>query len=211
VYANGLYMKDSLIGHSTVLNVRSTDKSLLLNPNWNPFVAQAPMVQGQVWQAGGDAVVRAPIGSYAIMAEAEVNYGKFSNSYGTLSIKGGRVQVGIAKGAWDASVRHAVLYPDAKMANTYTPTGGTPQHSNFFVDDRPLREITPSLTYHYRSNVALVGDLPILLNTIVFNENKLGTYVGVEHPDQVTVVKPGSGFATRQNVYEARLMIQLSF
>ncbi|HEY2942014.1 MAG TPA: porin [Vicinamibacteria bacterium] len=211
VYANALYMKDSLIGHSTVLNVRSTDKSLLLNPNWNPFVAQTPFVQGRVWQAGGDAVVRAPLGPYAMTAEAEVNYGKFSNTYGTVVLKGGRLQVGVAKGAWDASVRHAVLYPDARMANTYTPTGGTPQHSNLFADDKPMREFTPSLTYHYRANVALVGDLPILVNTLVFKENKLGTYVGIEHPDQATVVKPGAGFATRQNVYEARLMIQLTF
>ena len=59
--------------------------------------------------------------------------------------------------------------------------------------------------------MALVGDLPILVNTLVFKENKLGTYVGIEHPDQATVVKPGAGFATRQNVYEARLMIQLTF
>ena len=211
VYANALYMKDSLIGHSTVLNVRSTDKSLLLNPNWNPFVAQTPFVQATVWQAGGDATVRAPLGSYAMTAEAEINYGKFSNTYGTVVLKGGRVQVGVAKGAWDASVRHAVLYPDARMANTWTPMGGTPQHSNLFVDDKPMREFTPSLTYHYRSNVALVGDLPILVNTLVFKENKLGTYVGIEHPDQATVVKPGAGFATRQNVYEARLMIQLTF
>jgi hypothetical protein len=211
VYANGLYMKDSLIGHSTVLNVRSTDKSLLLNSNWNPFIAQAPMVQGKVWQAGGDAVIRAPLGSYAVTAEVEANYGKFSNSYGTLVLKGGRVQVGVAKGSFDASIRHAVLYPDTRMANTYTPTGGAVQHSILFTNDKPMREYTPSLTYHYRSNVALVADLPILTNMLVFKENKLGTYVAVEHPDQVTIVKPGTGFAARENVYEARLMIQLSF
>src|SRR5207249_2034119 len=55
-YVNALYLKDSLIGHSTVLNVRSTDKSLLINSNWNPFIAQAPLTQATVWQAGTDAV-----------------------------------------------------------------------------------------------------------------------------------------------------------
>ncbi len=86
-YFNALYMKDSLIGHSTVLNVRSTDKSLLLNPNWNPFVAQTPFVQGRVWQAGGDVAVRAPLGAYGVTAEAEANYGTFSNTYGTVTLK----------------------------------------------------------------------------------------------------------------------------
>lgn len=211
VYGNALYLKDSLIGHSTVLNVRSTDKSLLLNGNWNPYIAKAPLTQGRVWQAGGDAVVRAPLGRYTVTGEIEANYGTFSNTYGSLAIKGGRVQVGVSRGALDASIRHAVLYPDTKMANTYTPTGGTPQNSILFTSGKPMREFTPSLTYHYRSNVALVADLPILVNMLVFKENKLGTYIATEHPDQVTVVKPGSGTAARENVYEARLMVQVTF
>lgn len=211
VYVNGLYLKDSLIGHSTVLNVRSSDKSLLINPNWNPFVAKAPMVQGRLWQAGGDAVVRAPLGEYAVTGEIEANYATFSNTYGTLAIKGGRVQVGISRGVFDAAVRYAVLYPDKKMANTYTPTGGTPQNTLLFPDGKPIREFTPSLTYRYRSNVALVADLPIYTDMLVFKENKLGSYVASEHPDQASVVKPGAGTAVRETVLEGRLMIQLSF
>ena len=211
-YFNALYLKDSLIGHSTVLNVRSTDKSLLLNPNWNPFVAQAPFSQGRVWQAGGDVVVRAPLGVYSVTGEAEANYGIYSNAYGTVSMKGGRVQAGISRGAFDASLRHAVLYPDARMANTFTLTGNaTPQHSVLFENNKPIREFTPSLTYHYRSNVALVGDMPIYTNMLVFKENNLGTYVGTEHPDQSTVVKPGAGSAARGRVVEGRLLIQVTF
>jgi len=211
-YFNALYLKDSLIGHSTVLNVRSTDKSLLLNPNWNPFVAQTPFVQGRVWQAGGDVVVRAPLGAYGVTAEAEANYGTFSNTYGTVTLKGGRVQAGISRGAFDATLRHAVLYPDARMANTFTLTGGTTaQHSPLFENDKPVREYTPSLTYHYRSNVAVVADMPIYTNMLVFKENKLGTYVATEHPDQATVVKPGAGTAARERVVEGRLMVQVTF
>jgi len=211
-YFNALYMKDSLIGHSTVLNVRSTDKSLLLNPNWNPFVAQTPFVQGRVWQAGGDVVVRAPLGAYGVTAEAEANYGTFSNTYGTVTLKSGRVQAGISRGAFDATLRHAVLYPDARMANTFTLTGSTTaQHSPLFENDRPIREYTPSLTYHYRSNVAVVADMPIYTNMLVFQENRLGTYVATEHPDQATVVKPGAGTAARERVVEGRLMVQVTF
>jgi hypothetical protein len=211
VYFNALYLKDSLIGHSTVLNVRSTDKSLLVNSNWNPFIAKAPLAQGQIWQAGGDAVVRGPLGAFTVSGEVEANYAKFSNSYGSLAIKGGRVQVGVARGALDATIRHSVLYPDTRMANTYTPTGGTPQNSLLFADGKPMREYTPSLTYHYRSNVAVVADLPVLVNMLVFKENRFGTYVASEHPDQVSVVKPGTGSAQRDNVYGARLMLQITF
>ena len=177
VYGNALYLKDSLIGHSTVLNVRSTDKSLLINPNWNPFVAKAPMVQGRVWQAGGDAVVRAPIGAFMFTGEIEANYGSFENSYGSLAIKGGRVQVGVARGPIDLSLRHAVLYPDTKMAYSYTPAGGTLQTTPLFASDKPMREFTPSVTYHYRSNVAVVADLPILTDMLVVKENRFGSYV----------------------------------
>lgn len=211
VYVNGLYLKDSLIGHSTVLNVRSTDKSLLVNANWNPFVAKAPLVQGRVWQAGGDAVVRAPLGAYAVTGEIEASYGAFSNAYGELSIKGGRIQVGVSRGSLDASLRHAVVYPDKRMANTYTPTGGTPQNSLLFADGKPIREFTPSLTYQYRTNIVVVADLPIYTNMLVFKENRLGTYVATEHPDQAALVRPGTGTSARETVVEARLMIQLSF
>jgi len=212
VYVNALYMKDSLIGHSTVLNVRMTDKSLLLNPNWNPFVARTPYSQGSVWQAGGDAAVRTIFGAYAVNAEAEANYGTFSNTYGTVTLKGGRVQAGISRGALDATFRHAVLYPDANIANTFTVTGNAmPQHSTLFENTKPIREFTPSLTYHYRSNVAVVADMPIYLNMLVFQENNLGSYVAVEHPDQATVVKPGTGAAARERVVEGRLMVQITF
>jgi hypothetical protein len=211
VYGNALYLKDSLIGHSTVLNVRSTDKSLLLNPAWNPFIAQAPMVQGRVWQAGGDAVVRAPLGAYTFTGEAEANYAKFSNTYGELALKGGRVQVGLSRGAVDVTFRHALLYPDRRMGYAFVPTGGTRQTVPLFTDDKPMREFTPSITYRYRSNVAVVGELPMLVDMLVFKENNLGTYVASEHPDQATVVKPGTGTSARENVYEARLMVQLTF
>jgi hypothetical protein len=212
VYVNALYMKDSLIGHSTVLNVRMTDKSLLLNPNWNPFVARTPYVQGRVWQAGGDAAVRASLGAYGVSAEAEANYGTFSNAYGTVTLKGGRIQAGISRGAFDATIRHAVLYPDARMANTFTLTGNsTAQHSTLFENTKPIREFTPSLTYRYRSNVALVADMPIYVNMLVFKENNLGSYVATEHPDQSTVVKPGAGAAARERVVEGRLLVQITF
>jgi hypothetical protein len=54
VAANVLYSKDVLTGHSTVLNVRSKDKPLLLQANWNPYIARRPLEIGEFLAAGGD-------------------------------------------------------------------------------------------------------------------------------------------------------------
>jgi hypothetical protein len=215
-FVNALYIKDTLIGHSTVLNVRSTDKSLLINSNWNPFVAQTPFDHSTVWQVGGDAVLRKPMGNAAVICEAEANYGHFSNTYGDLVLKGGRVQAGLSTEVLEANIRYAVLFPDQRMANTYTASGATaPSHSSLVGDGQALHEITPSLTYHYRKNVTVVADLPILINMIVFQENTIGAYLASEQPDQATVVKPGktagTGTVERQNVLEGRLMFQVTF
>jgi hypothetical protein len=210
IYGNALYLKDSLIGHSTVLNVRASDKSLLINQNWNPFIARTPHKQGEVWQAGGDVAVSTPVGPWMLSGEAEANYGSFSNEYGSLNIKGGRVEFGASRGPVDLHFRYAVLYPDTRMANTFTPTGGTPQNVPFITSDAPFREFTPSITYRYRSNVTVVADLRFLRDMLLVTENRLGTYVASEQPDQVTIIRPDTGFA-RGNVIDARLMLQFTF
>jgi hypothetical protein len=216
VFVNGLYVKDSLIGHSTVLNVRSSDKSLLINPNWNPYIARGPLTTGSVWQAGGDAVVRTSLGSLAVSAEAEANYARFQNEYGRLSLKGGRLQVGAARGPVQANLRYARLHLDPNMANTYTPAPGTPaRNSQLAAASKPIQELTPSLTYRYRSNVAVKLEMPLYIDMLVFEENGVGSYLANQHPDQAALVKPGttagSGSVARRTIPEARILFQLSF
>jgi Phosphate-selective porin O and P len=209
-YVNGLYMKDSLIGHSTVINVRATDKNLLVDPNYNPFIAKAPFNLATIYQLGGDAAFRAPLRSAAFNAEAQIDYSHFNNKYGSLSLKGGRVQAGVARGKVEMNLRYSVLFLDQRMA--FVSNGvAIPIVKN----KTPLQEITPSLTYHFRPGVAAVLDLPYLINMLVFRENTIGSYVMSEQPDQVTVIKPGTtagtGTVTRNNVPEVRLMLQLGF
>lgn len=215
LFVNAMYLNDTLIGHSTVINTRLTDKSLLINSNWNPFVAQTPYTKAEVWQAGADAVVRAPMGSFTASVEAEANYAKFSNSYGRLVLKGGRLQVGASKQSVDLNLRYAVLFPDTRMANTYTPAaGGAPRHSSLVTDDKPMQEITPSFTYHYKSNVKGIVDFPILIDMIVFEENSLGSYLASDQPDQASLVKPGTtraGTVKRQTVPAVRVLLQFTF
>ncbi|HEY0783223.1 MAG TPA: hypothetical protein VGE98_12260, partial [Thermoanaerobaculia bacterium] len=195
---------------STVLNVRATDKNLLVDPNYNPFIAKSPFSLANLYQVGADAVYRAPFGSYGFNFEGQVDYSHFDNKYGSLSLKGGRAQATWSKGKFDVGVRYSLLYLDKKMA--YSNAGVAYPIAN---DDKPLQEITPSLTYHYKPGIQVVLDAPYLIDMLVFHEHTIGSYVMSEQPDQVTVIKPGTtagtGFATRDNVKEVRLLLQLGF
>jgi len=210
VYVNALYTKDTQIGHSTVLNVRATDKNLLIDANYNPFIAKQPFSLATIWQVGADAVYRAPMGPVAFNAEGQVDYSHFDNKYGQLSLKGGRVQAGISKDKWELNLRYAALYLDTRMALV---SGGTA--FPITKDKTPLQEITPSITYHYRPGIQLTLDAPYLIKMLIFRENTIGSYVMSEQPDQVTVIKPGTtagtGSDVRRNVAEARLLLQLGF
>src|SRR5205085_9114193 len=125
-FINGLYTKDSLVGHSTVLNIKFIDKSLMLNPNWNPYIARTPYSQGQWWQLGADAAVRAPFaGGTSLSAEAEVNWAGYSNDYGQLHAAGGRAQAGIAWKPFEFALRYAVLFPDAHFSSGGAQITGT--------------------------------------------------------------------------------------
>ncbi|MBV8201590.1 MAG: hypothetical protein JOZ15_13295 [Acidobacteria bacterium] len=210
LYANALYTKDTQIGHSTVINVRATDKNLLVDPNYNPFINMAPFSLSTIWQAGGDGVFRAPLGAFSLNAEGQVDYSHFDNKYGRLNLKGGRVQAGISRGKVDLSLRYSALWLDTRMAFA---SGGVDYP--IVTSKTPLQEITPSLTYHYKPGIQVVLDAPYLVKMLIFKENTVGSYVMSEQPDQVTVVKPGTtagtGSVERKNVPEARLMVQLGF
>jgi hypothetical protein len=200
-FVNGLYTKDSLVGHSTVLNIKFIDKSILLNPNWNPYIGKTPFSQGQWWQVGADAALRTPfVAATSLSAEAEVNWAGYSNDYGALHTAGGRVQAGVAYKAFEVALRYAILFPDANFSS-----GGAS-----ITGKKPMQEITPTATWYIKDQqLKVVADLPVLINTPVFTEKGLGNYVGVEQPDQTTVIAKGG--VARQTVLEGRVMLQAGF
>lgn len=198
---NALFTRDSRVGHSTVFNVKLADKSLLLNPNWNPYLARAPLSQGELWQVGADAVVRGAVGSWRTSGEAEVDWAGYSNDWGVLHMGGLRVKGGVGRGPIDVSLRYAALFPDAHFAQGGAPLTGT----------SPIHEFTPSLAYRFAGDhLKLVADLPVLLQAPVFTEPNVGAYVGTDLPDQSTVLASG-GQVARQNVVEGRLLLQARF
>ncbi len=202
-YVNAMYLRDTRIGHSTVLQVRTAEKSVLMNTNWNPFLARAPLDRGEFWQGGWDAAARGPMGeNKAWSAEAEYNYASYENKYGKLRINGARVQGGLLFGKFEVALRYAVLVPDNNFNKAGVQISGR----------RPIQEIAPAFSYYMRGHDhKIVLDFPVLIDTPVFIENASGSYVSVEQPDQASVIVPATGRVERQTVPEARLMYQLAF
>ncbi|QRN95400.1 hypothetical protein JRI60_41045 [Archangium violaceum] len=200
-FVNGLYVKDSLVGHSTVFNTKPAEKSLLLNGNWNPFVGQAPYNLGKLWQVGADIAMRAPAGPGVLSAEVEGNFGVYQNDYGDLRVPGGRAQVAYQWKPVEVALRYAFIRPDDRFAVGEAPITGT----------RAIQEVTPSLTYSFKGfNAKIIMDLPILLGTPVIFEESVGSYLLLEQPDQTALLKKGAPIS-RQNVVEGRLLVQASF
>ncbi len=202
-HINGMYMKDTRIGHSTVLNTRTSEKTFMLNTNWNPYLARTPYDRGSFWQGGWDGAMRGPIGKdSAWTAEAQADYSSYSNKYGALRTWGLRTQAGVLKGKFEAALRYALLIPDNNFTNGGVKITGTEK----------MQEVTPAFSYYMRGHDhKVVLDFPILINVPVFIENAAGLYVSTEQPDQASVIKPATGGVARQTVPEARIMYQLAF
>ena len=200
-FVNAFYVKDSLVGHSTVFNTKPAEKSLLINGNWNPYLAQAPFNLGRLWQVGADAVVRAPMGPGVISGEVEGNFGVYQNDYGDLRIAGGRAQVGYQWQPVEVALRYAFVRPDENFAVGGVPITGT----------RSFKEFAPSLTYHFpRVNAKIIMDLPIQLGAPVIFEEGVGSYVLTEQPDQTSLLKRNAPIS-RQTVVAGRMLVQASF
>lgn len=201
-FVNGMYTEDSIVGHSSVLNTKVSEKSLILNSNWNPYIGKAPLTKGKYWQIGADAVARIPVGPGTLSGEVEGNFGVYQNAYGDIRVPGARVQTSYAWYALALSARYAVIMPDENFMN------GTSR----FLGKRAIQEVAPSITYEFKAiNAKLIADLPILIGTPVIQEPGIGGYVLTEMPDQAAMVTTKTAAVERQNVIGGRLMFQATF
>jgi inorganic pyrophosphatase len=216
-YINAMYMRDTRIGHSTVLNVRTTDKTLLMNTNWNPYLAQGlsagagssgpnTVDRGNFWQIGWDAAARGPIGNLFWSTEAQADIAHFDNKYGRINMPGARVQGAIGGKKLEFALRYAILGMDKNFKNS----------GNRITKGNPIQEVTPGVNYYIKGHDHKISlDFPVLINVPIFIENNAGNqdgaYVGTEQPDQVSVISGGKGRMEQQTVPEVRLMYQLAF
>lgn len=216
VYVNAIYMQDTLIGHSTVLNVRTIDKNLLIDGNYNPYIGAGPnntagsattFHRGHIWFVGGDAVIRHPLGpTRSIEGEVEANWGGYDNRYGALHIAAARAQANYRFQPWAAGLRYGILMMDKDAryragGALHSPAMGSATH-----------EIAPSLVWHVkRHNLKIVADAPVYLNMPLFIERGVGAYVFNTQPGQITLLSNAAHNTVRRTVYEARMMFQFAF
>lgn len=220
VHWSGLFTRDSRVGHSTVLNVKNGfEKSLLLSPAWNPYIAKKDPVtneapQGELFQTGVDYALRHPTDLGTLTGEAEVSYGRFANAFGSLGVLGGRAQAGLYRAPFEAAVRYAVLVPDAGFATTNT-TAGSPtlgQATRILPDGAPIQEITPALTYFLDGDrFKLLVDFPVQLGAPVVLEKGIGSYNLVNQPDQAALLTTPAHTLSRQLVFQVRAGLQYAF
>ncbi len=209
IYVDGAFTKDSRVGHSTALNVKTADKSLLLNTVWNPYLGTKPFDKGDLKQVGVDGAYRTALdASTTFNVEAEANYGTYANKYGNLATAGGRVQVGVFRKPYELALRYAVISPDSKFATLDSKGKAYP-----IVSGSPIHEITFGATYYLRGEHLKVGvDFPILIGAPVVQDAFSGAYVLTEQPDQATyATEAGNSPAQRQTVVEARVQLQYAF
>ncbi len=218
-YVNALFMKDTLIGHAVVQNLRTIDKNLLIDSNYNPFIAAGPnnssgtiggantLQRGRTWFVGGDAVLRHPLtNGHLIETEAQVDWGGFENRYGSIHILSARAQMAYHVKPYQIGVRWAGLMLD-KNAGFITP-GAKINPTMGSV----IHEVTPSWTWHIKKhNLKLVADAPVYLNMPVFIEKGVGAYMFSSQPEQVRLLRTAGHTVVRRTVVEGRMMLQFMF
>ena len=205
-YINGLFERDTRIGHSTALLSHSVDGNLLTNTAYNPYMnrADVPNVtgittglcsgsscqRGTLWNIGADAVYRHPMGNNrAIEVEGQVDWAGYQNRYGSLHMASGRVQGDYQSGPWEIGARYALLVMDSHdgFTSATTPPAGAnatkiagtvpPLYQYTTGMGTPIHEITPSITYHFHNHtMKLVADLPIYLNSPLMLDHAAGAY-----------------------------------
>ncbi|MFI5345532.1 MAG: porin [Elusimicrobiota bacterium] len=241
-YINGMFERDTRIGHSTSLLSHSVDGNLLTNAAYNPYMnrADVPNVtgittglcsgvscqRGTLWNIGGDAVYRHPMGNnQAIELEGQVDWAGYQNRYGSLHMASGRVQGDYQVGSWELGVRYALLVMDSQSGFTSAtnlasahPTNVNPNGTALYQYNtgmgKPIHEIAPSITYHFRNHaMKLVADLPIYVNAPLMLDHADGAYAfgdptGTTQTSVITTA--GNSIVRRTNV-SGRMLFQFQF
>lgn len=234
VYANAAYSKDTLVGHGSVFSSRTSDKNLMFNKNYNPWLSEPDpnlnnkAAQAEYWQYGVNGGYAAPMMGGVVAAQGELNYSSWANRFHQLKLAGAQGQLSYTLNPVAFALRYGMIIPDTNMqytkagtaTTTYTnnpttnivkatTTTGASTYYPIFKDASPIQEITPSVVWYLKGeNLKLILDAPIALNTPVFNEANLGPYVFKNQPDQVSYVT--NGISSQLDV-QVRLGVQAQF
>lgn len=209
LYLQGAYEIDTIIGHSSVMNIKAGEandvyqQNLLLNAAWNPYLTTAD--KATLYSFGVNGLVRGMVGEYALTGEFQADMDGFSDDLGSLMMYTARIQGSAARKPWEFAVRVAALAPDTNMG----PNGfaGT-------IGSKPFYEITPAISYYLKDWSKLIFEFQGLVNVPVAHEPGDGDYVLSDMPSQTTYsagTKTLPDAITRNFVPEGKVMWQISF
>jgi hypothetical protein len=209
VFLNALYTEDSRVGHSSPLNVKYYDKSVMLLDTWNPYI-KAYREKAEFTQYGIDAAVQSPLtDDCLLLLTAEYNVSDFQNNAGSLKNNGGMASVSFLMSDWTIGIRYATVDPDEDMA--YTSTDAVTKKTTLYpITNKSITEITPSVVYYLRKyNMKFIADVAIQLDVPVSIEKGNGAYNLMQQPEQVSYVTNGG--IELQDTYLAKLLVQYEF
>ena len=214
------------INRATIPNLANATNGICSGPSCE---------RGVLWNVGGDAVYRHPTGGgRAVELEGQADWGGYNNKFGTLHIASARAQAGYQTGPWGIGARAAVLSMDRKAgflsttANANADNGGaalpgttgTGKTYQYTLGmGKPIWEITPSITYHFKNHtMKLVADLPIYLDDPLWYDHSNGVYMfgdptGTTQQSIMaasTATAPLNSMKRMTNV-EARMLFQFQF
>ncbi|MCS6965190.1 MAG: OprO/OprP family phosphate-selective porin [Candidatus Kapabacteria bacterium] len=201
-----LYSKDALTGHSTVLNVRAKDKPLLLQANWNPYIARRPLEVGEFLSIGGDAGVSMTLSPLRLTVEGEAAWGRYKNAYGELSALGAWAAALVSVDNFTGGLRYAFLRPDTVMGQGLNQAVPQP------IGDKPIQELLPMVAIKLLDGrFKLIAEVPVWIDAPVAIEKNVGAYVLLHQWDQITLIRTAGNEIQRQTIVGFRVAVQMGF
>ena len=199
-YLNGFYTEDSLVGHGTVLSLKYSQRSLIINTLYNPFLVKN--TNATLLQVGAEGAYLMPWGKNAALSiESELNYTSYQNDLGNATIIGGLAQALINEKDISYGARFSVMRPSMYMTNI----GG---HEYIY-------EFTPTFIANLNGdNAKIILDAPMLFNTLLATDSTHGgTYEFYTQPDSIAAgtYNKTKYPVTRGNAFSIRLMAQFTF
>ncbi|MDZ7724398.1 MAG: porin [candidate division KSB1 bacterium] len=188
VYANALYVKDTNVGHGSVLSMRQHESSYILS-GWNPYLSGE---YGEtLTQFGADVAVQKKASGSLLSLGAEFNYGTYEGDAGSTSMSAATARAGLMVNDWlQLGARFSMFTPDEEIA---------------FLDNKGVQIFAPAVTCHFNENLKLKMDLPIMLNAPLAKEEGLGYYNLIYQTGQTYLP------VERNTAITGRMILQFAF
>mgnify|MGYP006291313439 CR=1 FL=1 len=188
VYSNALYVKDTHVGHGSVLSMRQHESSYMLS-GWNPYLTGE---YGEtLTQFGADIAIQKNVSGKLLSLGAEFNYGTYDGEEGSTSISAATARAGLLVNDWlQLGARFSIFTPDEEIE---------------FLNNKGVQVFAPAVTCHFNKNLKLKMDLPIMFNAPLAKEEGLGYYNLVYQTGQTYLP------VERKTAVTGRMILQFKF